>query len=502
MLTTFEQFCSWAENYNVVPVVKSFTADKITPVSAFEALVGSGTGYLLESVDQAGRFSRYSFVGRKPIMRIIKSAGKSLLSCSWAKQTDNLDSFLNGLDYICKTYKAPGDLAYAPFSSGLVGYIGYDIIREIEKIPANALDDLAVPDALMELPSELAIFDHFKDVIYLVAIVVLDKKIADHAKEYKKALDSLDSMVSDLEKLNSFSLDFPTEFGNNDVGFSPNMKREKFQEIVKIGKKYIFEGDVFQVVLSQRFDFPLEVEPFDIYRALRLINPSPYLFYLSFPEVIIVGSSPEPMVKVEKDRVISRPIAGTRPRGKDDIEDRELANDLLSDPKEKAEHVMLVDLARNDVGKVCQFGTVKVDEFMTVEYYSHVIHLTSQVTGTLQSDKTVVDVLKACLPAGTVSGAPKVRAMQIIDELEPTKRGIYAGVIGYLDLAGNLDTAIAIRTLVVTPDKICHLQAGCGVVADSDPSREFEETLHKAKAVLTAVSLAKSWHNARIKTTS
>lgn len=476
--------------------MKTMTADGLTPVGCYKALVKNNeAGFLLESVDQSGRFSRYSFVGHNSVMRLKK---KDLIATLFNQDqiVKREESFFSLLNDILKNYKAPKNPDFPPFVAGLVGYIGYDMIREIEKLPNINKDDLNLPDALLEIYSDYVVFDHFKDVINLIHVVFLNTD-EDLYSQYAKAVDFLDSMVQELKSYKEVSLN---EIDNNaslsaEFAYLANMTKEQFIKNVEIAKNYIYEGDIFQVVLSQRFDFSLDVDSFDVYRALRLVNPSPYLYYLSFPEVKIVGSSPEPMIKVEDSRVISRPIAGTRPRGKNDWEDKELSKELLNDPKERAEHVMLVDLARNDVGKVCEYKTERVDEFMTVEYYSHVIHLTSQVSGTLKEEKNVVDVLKAALPAGTVSGAPKVRAMQIIDELEPTKRGIYAGVVGYIDFQGNLDTAIAIRTLVVTPDQIGHLQAGCGIVADSNPEKEYQETLHKAKAVLTSVNLARCWAN-------
>jgi anthranilate synthase component 1 len=375
----------------------------------------------------------------------------------------------------------------------VVGYLGYDVVREVEHLPDVPPDDLGHPDAALMVIGQVAAFDHWRQRVVLVDNVPVPEGAtrADLVAAYDAAVARVQDLVEDCcAGEPSAPLAAPVDVAP--AVASRTMSSQSYRDAVEVAKEYIKAGDIFQVVLSQRFDLELGTDAFTVYRALRLLNPSPYLYYLHFDDVTVVGSSPEPMVRLRDGVVTSRPIAGSRPRGGTDDHDRLLAGELIEDPKELAEHVMLVDLARNDVGRVVRFRTERVDEFMTVERYSHIMHLTSQVTGELEDGRGPVDVLRATVPAGTLSGAPKVRAMEIIDELEMTKRGIYGGVVGYLDFSGNLDTAIAIRTMVVDPDGRATVQAGAGIVADSDPQREDDECQFKAAALLAAVSAARA----------
>ncbi len=486
----------------VVPVWSAVVGDQLTPVGAFAAMVGDAPGFLLESVEGGERWGRYSFVGRRPLA-ILTARGTQVVMEGRLPVTP-LDApgaaplggpgILGTLERLLAQCRAPVLPDLPPLQSGVVGYLAYDVVREIERLPHVPPDDLGHPDAALAVIGQLAAFDHWLQRVVLIDNVAVDPSWSTSAVDeaYAAAVGRLGQLASDC-------------FAGAGSSFRPvavperpvpaevrrTMTPDAYRGAVAVAKAHIDAGDVFQVVLSQRFDLQLDVDPFDVYRALRLLNPSPYLYFLRFGEVTVVGSSPEPMVRLRDGVVTSRPIAGSRPRGAGDEQDRLLAAQLVEDPKEVAEHVMLVDLARNDVGRVVQYGTEHVDELMTVERYSHVMHLTSQVSGRLREELGPVDVLRATLPAGTLSGAPKVRAMQLIDELEPTKRGVYGGVVGYLDFSGNLDTAIAIRTMVVGPGGRASVQAGAGIVADSDPEAEDEECRHKAAALLAAVSAAR-----------
>jgi anthranilate synthase component 1 len=406
---------------------------------------------------------------------------------------------LTALEALLDTYRSPRLTDLPPLHGGVVGYLGYDVVREIERLPNVPPDDRGDPDAVLCVIGQIAAFDHWRQRVTLIENVLVadDPNEAELDLRYDQALRRLD----DLADAGANPLDEPVieppdrEEPPDDVRRSLSIGQ--YTAAVEAAKEHILAGDIFQVVLSQRFDLDLDAEPFDMYRALRQVNPSPYMYFFRHPLVTIVGSSPEPMVQLLDGKVVSRPIAGTRRRGRTDEEDRRMAGELSEHPKEIAEHIMLVDLARNDVGRVVRFGTEQVDELMTLERYSHVMHLTSQVSGALAEGKGPIDVLRATLPAGTVSGAPKVRAMEIIDELEPTKRGPYAGVVGYLDFSGNLDTAIAIRTMIVSPEGQASVQAGAGIVADSDPEQEDLECRNKAAALLAAVPAARRMTAAR-----
>lgn len=501
----FERFADLAGRYNVIPVWQELLADTTTPVGAFRSVVGAGDGFLLESVEHGERWSRFSFLGRSPVATLVaRGTSVELAGGRLPVAAPLSDGILACLEALLDACRAPELPELPPLSSGLVGYLGYDVVREIERLGAPPADDRGLPDAVMSVIGELVAFDHWHSQAILIDNVVLPGTSGEDAhapsrdgaellRLYGASASRLDRLRSDLERPVAEPLSAPPDRFER---LDPTVVRrvlgsDAYCLAVEAAKEHIRAGDAFQVVLSQRFDLDLGVDPFDVYRVLRQVNPSPYMFFVRQGGVAVVGASPEPMVQLLGGRVISRPIAGTRPRGVTEEEDRLLAAELVEHPKERAEHVMLVDLARNDVGRVVRFGTEQVDELMSLERYSHVMHLTSQVSGELVAGKGPIDVLRATLPAGTVSGAPKVRAMEIIDELEATRRGPYAGVVGYLDFSGNLDTAIAIRTLVVGPDGRASVQAGAGIVADSDPAAEDRECQAKAQSILAAVAGAR-----------
>ena len=401
------------------------------------------------------------------------------------------------MESLLSIYKAPVMEELPPLQGGLMGFLGYDIVREVENLPNTPRDDRKLPDATISVIGSLAAFDHWKQRVYMlesVPLIELNNIEIDTA--YDAAIERIQEAVADLTKPLSYVAVEPPLAEDYKSSFDPTKNGNSYQRAVLAAKEYIQAGDIFQVVLSQRFDVRLNADPFDVYRVLRQVNPSPYMYYVKHPELTIVGSSPEPLVQLRDGKVVSRPIAGTRKRGVDQEHDRKLAAELKENPKEIAEHVMLVDLARNDVGRVAKFGSMNVDEFMSLERYSHVMHLTSQVSGELLDGLGPIDVLRATLPAGTVSGAPKVRAMEIIDELEPVKRGPYAGVVGYVDFCGNLDTAIAIRTMFIG-EHGASLQAGAGIVADSIPEDEDLECFNKTAALMAAIPAARRMTAAR-----
>jgi anthranilate synthase component 1 len=399
---------------------------------------------------------------------------------------------LAALDALLDVYRAPAIADLPPLHGGLIGYLGYDIVREVERLPDVPRDDLGFPDAVMCVIGDLAAYDHWRQRVTLVTNVLVPADADDAALDvaFDDAVARLDQMALDGARPLDEPLVEPPDPSEPLPEVTSSMGERLYCEAVEVAKEHILAGDIFQVVLAQRFGLRLDADPFAVYRVLRQVNPSPYMYFVRLDELTIVGSSPEPMVQLLDGRVISRPIAGTRRRGSTDEEDRRLGAELIEHPKEVAEHVMLVDLARNDVGRVVAFGTERVDEMMTLERYSHVMHLTSQVSGDLAPGRSAIDVLRATLPAGTVSGAPKVRAMEIIDELEPVKRGPYAGVVGYLDFSGNIDTAIAIRTMIVRGNE-AWVQAGAGIVADSVPEDEHQECVNKSRALLAAVPAAR-----------
>jgi anthranilate synthase component 1 len=490
---SFETFVDQARDYTVVPVWREVLADLETPLSAFAKLVGDREGFLLESVEHAERWGRFSFLGRDPALTFV-TRGRHLewIGGSPPAGIPSDEGTLAALEALLERYRAPKQDVLPPFHGGIVGWMGYDTVREIERLPDVPTDDLGLPDAVCSLAGQVAAFDHFRQRCFLIENVYPEPGCDKAAlrKHYDAAGERLASAVEELGRPLPYvpSLPPPDELTELPE-VRTNLNGAQWTAAVEAAKEHILEGDIFQVVLSQRFDLVEPVDPLAVYRVLRLVNPSPYMYFLRHPEATIVGSSPEPMVQVIGDRVVSRPIAGTRRRGRTPEHDQRLAAELMEHPKERAEHVMLVDLARNDVGRVVTYGTEQVEELMTLERYSHVMHLTSQVAGRLAPDRGPVDVLRATFPAGTVSGAPKVRAMEIIDELEPTKRGAYAGVVGYVDFSGNVDTAIAIRTMVWRDGKAT-LQAGAGIVADSVADDEALECRNKAQALLSAAAAA------------
>ncbi len=495
-----EDFHTLAAEYTVVPVWRELVADLITPVAAFARLCRNDEpGFLLESVEHAERWSRWSFLGRRPAATLVARDGVVVVTGDLPASVRLDAGILVAVEDLLEHYRSPQLDELPPLHGGLVGYLGYDVVREVERLEDVPVDDTGYPDAMLSVIGELAAFDHFRQRVTLIAnaFVPVGAPSAELDRIYDDALARLDRLAADGASPLDEPLVEPPDPDDPLPEVTSPTGTSGYQGAVAAAKELILAGDIFQVVLSQRFDFDLDADPFDFYRVLRQVNPSPYMYLVRFPEVTLVGSSPEPMVQLLDGRVISRPIAGTRRRGRTDEEDRRLGGELSEDPKELAEHVMLVDLARNDVGRVVTFGTEQVDEMMVLERYSHVMHLTSQVSGELASGRTPIDVLRATLPAGTVSGAPKVRAMEIIDELEPVKRGPYAGVVGYLDFSGNIDTAIAIRTLVVGPDGRAAVQAGAGVVADSVPELEDLECHNKARALLAAVPGARRMTAAR-----
>jgi anthranilate synthase component 1 len=487
-----DEFKALAAEYTVLPVWTELLADMETPVGVFTKLVGDGTGFLLESVEHAERWSRYSFVGRSPLATLT-SRGGVLTAQGTLPDGVPLDrGMLAAMEAIVAEYRSPLHPELPPLQGGLMGFLGYDVVREVEHLPDAPPDARGLPDSIMSVIGSLAAFDHWLQRLYVVeSVPVLGLAGDDLDAAYDAAVARVAATVADLAApLAHVPMAPPAPKDETLPEMRSSMPNGRYQQAVEVAKEHIRAGDIFQVVLSQRFEVDLQADPFDLYRVLRQINPSPYMYFLRHDDLTIAGSSPEPMVVLRAGTVISRPIAGTRKRGRDDEHDKRLAGELRENPKEVAEHIMLVDLARNDVGRLAEFGTVHVDELMTLERYSHVMHLTSQVTGKLRDGKGPIDVLRATLPAGTVSGAPKVRAMEIIDALEPVKRGPYAGVVGYVDFSGNLDTAIAIRTMFAD-EHGAFFQAGAGIVADSDPDDEDLECHNKASALLAAVPAAR-----------
>jgi anthranilate synthase component 1 len=481
-------------------VWRELLADLTTPVAAFSRLVGGGTGFLLESVEHGeARWSRWSFIGRNPLATLT-ARGRDVTVVGAVPDAVPRDrGILAALDALLAAWRAPALADLPPLHGGVLGYLGYDVVREVERLPHVPDDDQGHADAVVSVIGQLAAYDHWRQRAVLIDNVLVPAGAGDDelARLYAAAVDRLATLAEDGARPLDELLVEPPSADDPLPEVRSTMGSDLYARAVEVAREHILAGDIFQVVLSQRFDFDLDADPFDVYRVLRQVNPSPYMYFVRQPGLTLVGASPEPMVRVTDGRVVSRPIAGTRRRGATDEEDARLAGELREHPKEIAEHVMLVDLARNDVGRVVRFGTQRVEEYLTLERYSHVMHLTSQVAGDLAEGRTAIDVLRATLPAGTVSGAPKVRAMQIIDELEPTKRGPYAGVVGYLDFSGNVDTAIAIRTMVVDDEGRASVQAGAGIVADSVPEHEDLECRNKARALLAAVPAARRMSAAR-----
>ena len=492
------EFAELAASHNVVPVWGEVLADLTTPVAAFARVVGDGDGFLLESVEGGDHWSRWSFIGRRPSATLVSRNGHLEITGDLGVDVPTGEGMLAALEVLLAHHQAPEIEGLPPLHGGLVGYLGYDVVREVEHLPHTPHDDLGNPDAVISLIGELAAYDHWRQRVSLISNVLVpadaDESLIDGL--YDSAIQRIHDLAADGARSLAEPLMEPPSPLDEPPEVVSTMGETLFTQAVEAAREHIFAGDIFQVVLSQRFDVELDAEAFDLYRVLRQVNPSPYMYFLRHGDLEVVGGSPEPMVQLLDGRVISRPIAGTRKRGKTEEDDRRLAAELIEHPKEVAEHVMLVDLARNDVGRVVEFGSLQIDEMMTLERYSHVMHLTSQVSGKLAAGRTPIDVLRATLPAGTLSGAPKVRAMQIIDELESVKRGPYGGIVGYLDFSGNIDTAIAIRTMLVTGNR-ASIQAGAGIVADSVPADEHLECQNKAKALLAAIPAARRMTAAR-----
>ena len=473
---TLEEVKKHERDGNLVPIYREIIADLETPVSAFLKVNRGGYSFLLESVEGGQRLARYSFIGTEPY---------TVLTTKGEDKTNPLPPVTEEL----KKYKTVPVSGLPRFCGGAVGYLAYETITRFEELPSPNHDPLGLPESLFMFVDTMLVFDHVTHKIKVLSHVHLD---GDIEAAYQQAVDKIDNLVARLSQpLPPNQHNKAATHHMNGYKLSSNFSKEKFESSVLKIKQYITAGEAIQVVLSQRLAQRTDIAPFEIYRALRTINPSPYMFFLDFSDFHIIGASPEILVRVEDGLVMTRPLAGTRPRGKSPNEDLMLEQELRSDEKERAEHIMLVDLGRNDIGRVSEPGTVEVSDLMDVERYSHVMHLVTHVQGKLRYDMTAFDALRACFPAGTVSGAPKVRAMEIIAELEPEKRGPYAGAVGYFSFSGNMDMAIAIRTMVMTKG-VAYVQAGGGIVYDSVPEREYEESMNKAQALLKAINQAES----------
>jgi anthranilate synthase component 1 len=485
------EFLNLAQKGNLIPVWTEILADLETPVSAFIKLAQGDFAFLLESVEGGEHVARYSFLGTQPVLLFRSKGDTALIEKGGSLQVYRLqpnEDSLHVLKRLMSQFRFVTEEDLPRFCGGFVGYIGYDMVRFFEKLPDWTVDDLQLPDCYLMLADTLVIFDHLKRKMKVLVNAFVDD---DPAKAYDATIERIEAIVHRLRvtTLNPYSSQLLSTQAPS-VTVASNFTREGFEGIVERAKEYIAAGDIIQVVLSQRFQAQVNASPFNIYRALRSINPSPYMFYLSFGDLKLIGSSPEILVSCFGTKVVTRPLAGTRPRGRTPEEDEALERELLADPKERAEHIMLVDLGRNDLGRVCKIGTVRTTELMKIERYSHVMHIYSTVEGELDIRRyDIFDALRATFPAGTVTGAPKIRAMEIIEELEPTKRGPYAGSVGYFSFNGNMDMAITIRTIVLKGNT-AFVQAGAGIVADSVPEREYQETVNKAKALLSAIEMA------------
>ncbi len=483
-----------SKSYNLIPIVRHLLADTETPIRVFQHFYQQPYAFLLESVEGGIKWARYSFIGTDPFLMIRAKNGKTEISKSGEQMTSK-EKPIETLKAYLRSYNSPQLPELPRFTGGAVGFFGYDLLQYYEKLPAHRVDDLQMNDIQFMFCDQVIVFDHFKQQMKVIANVHIPPNASDNeiAEAYERTVDKIDAIVEKLKR--PLSMD---AMSHNPIAAEPelgeirsNVSKDQFISNVEQAKEYIRAGDIFQVVLSQRFEIETEVSPLQVYRVLRTMNPSPYMYVLKMEDEVIVGTSPEMLVRVEEEKVETRPIAGTRPRGKTPEEDAALEKELLADEKERAEHLMLVDLGRNDIGRVSEFGTVKCDMFMEIERYSHVMHIVSNVSGKLRRDKDFFDAFLSCLPAGTVSGAPKLRAMEIIAELEQESRGAYAGAIGYLGFSGNLDTCITIRTIIFKQGK-AYVQAGAGIVWDSVPEKEYEETQNKAKALLKAIRMAEA----------
>ncbi len=483
-----EKFCQIAHVYDAVPVTRRLLSDSLTPVSAFRRIDHGGTACLFESVVGGENVGRYSFLAMDPQVQVAASANQVTVTENGTSSSFESPNPLEEIRTRIDQYRVAQFPGMPPFTGGAVGYAGYDVVRYVEDLPNAPDDDRGLPDMSFAFYDRMLVFDHITKTITVVALA-WTRKHADLETAFDDALRRIDEMIELLNQpatgLSCLDADPPT---GPAPAFESNFTQEQFEQAVRDCIEYIRAGDIFQVVISQRLKLEIHCDPFEIYRSLRVMNPSPFMFFLRTGETTLVGSSPEIMCRVVNNKMTVRPLAGTRRRGNSPEEDLELEQELLSDTKELAEHVMLVDLGRNDVGRVAQYGSIELPDIMVVERYSHVMHISSTVTGQLREGADAFDALMASLPAGTVSGAPKVRAMEIIDEFEPHRRGPYAGAVGYIDYSDNMDTCIALRTMVIK-DNIAYVQAGAGIVADSDPTSEYEETLNKARGLLRAIQM-------------
>jgi anthranilate synthase component 1 len=490
VVPSFSDFKQMAAQGNLIPIFEEIHYDLETPLSAFRKIDDGKSSFLLESVEGGEKWGRYSFLGSGS-SHLFRSKGEDfeILKKGEVLQRGKVKDPLRALEDFMGTYHPVLYEDLPRFSGGAVGYLSYDVVRSFERIPEQLKQDIDLYDCSFMITDTLLVFDNLRKKIKIIINVFLDDQQSLRQSieaVYQEAQGKIKSIIARLQRHDSPS---PMRKTFPPSPLCSNFDKQDYMKVVERAKEYIRAGDIIQVVPSQRFSTEIHAEPFDVYRALRSINPSPYLFYLKMNGMILMGSSPEVMVRLEGKQIELRPIAGTRPRGRTPEEDRKMEKDLLADEKEKAEHIMLVDLGRNDVGRVSEIGSVKVTELMTVERYSHVMHIVSNVQGTLAPGENAFDVFRATFPAGTVSGAPKIRAMEIIEELEPSRRGFYAGAVGYFSFLGNMDTCIAIRSILIKDGK-AYVQAGGGVVADSDPEKEYEETLHKAQAIFKAIQLA------------
>ncbi len=490
-LPTSAEFQTLAAQARFVPVYRQLTADTLTPVTAYQRIANGPWAFLFESVVGGERIGRYSFVGSTPFLTLTATGQSVVIEHVGGERSEFAAADpLKELDSLIAQYRSVTIPTLPRFCGGAVGFVGYDVIRYTENLPNIPRDDRHLPDMSFAFYDAMVVFDHIRKVVLVVALA--DTSRSDLEEARARAEERLDVLCRQL----SFS-GGDVELTDIDLTVEPtpeirsNFTEPEFHAAIERCREFIKAGDVFQVVISQRLEYPSQAKPLDVYRSLRMVNPSPFMFLLRTPDVDLVGSSPEIMVRVEDGEATIRPLAGTRPRGKTPQEDRELSEELLADPKERAEHVMLIDLARNDIGRVAEYGSVSLSDVMVVERYSHVMHITSNVSGQLREGLSAIEALRAGLPAGTVSGAPKVRAMEIIDEIEPLKRGPYGGAVGYIDFTGNMDTCIALRTLVMK-DGVIYIQAGAGIVADSVPELEYDETLNKACAMLKAIHIAET----------
>jgi len=485
----YNVFSYLSKKYNIIPICREIIGDIETPVSAFMKIKSGVYNFLLESAEQEERTGRYSFIGTGPEL-IIK--GKNNEIEIYDNTTGESKKLYNNqplkiIDEYLKKFKTPILPQLPPFTGGFIGFISYDFIRTIEKLPSLSYDDLKVPDFIFILSKDIIVFDHFKRRILLITNLSIEKENKSLKSLYDEGIEKLEKMKVKLEK--PLYMVEPLKKKQITKEFKSNFSHKQFLESVKKIKKYIRNGDIIQCVPSQRWEKKLDTQPLNIYRSLRMINPSTYMFFLQMEDTNLIGSSPEILVRQEGTKAILRPIAGTRKRGKDEKEDKKLENQLINDEKEKAEHIMLVDLGRNDLGKVCIPGSVKVTDFMKIEKYSHVMHLVSNIEGIIKKGKSPIDLLISTFPAGTVTGAPKIRAMEIIEEIEPTRRGPYAGAVGYFSFQKNMDFCITIRTIVISKEK-AYIQAGAGIVADSIPTREYYEIINKSKGPMEAYEIS------------